>query len=50
MAKALSLLQRLWNFRQRDEPKDSAFEQRLQEMGGLRQVSVARAVLFRTGQ
>jgi hypothetical protein len=49
MAKALNILRKLGLFQSRDIETQSAFDQRLQQMGGVRHVSVARAVLFRTG-
>ena len=49
MAKAMSLLQKLGLFRVKQTEAPSAFDMRLQQMGGVHKVSVARAVLFRTG-
>lgn len=48
MAKAMDILRKL-RVKRSDKPgADCAFDQRLQKMGGVRHVSVARAVLFRT--
>ncbi len=54
MAKALTILQRLGLqrlglFRPKEADGRSAFDIRLQRMGGVQKVTVARAVLFRTG-
>lgn len=49
MAKALMILQKLGLFRPKEADGPSAFDLRLQRLGGVRQVNVARAVLFRTG-
>lgn len=53
MAKALTILQRLGLqrlglFRPKEADGRSAFDIRLQRMGGVQKVTVARAVLFRT--
>ncbi|GAB1364899.1 hypothetical protein MASR1M32_41350 [Rhodobacter sp.] len=49
MTKAMNLLQKLGIFRVKEAQAPSAFDLRLQAMGGVHKVSVARAVLFRTG-
>ena len=49
MAKALTFLRSLGLFQPKQPDGETAFDKRLQQMGGVRQVSVARAVLFRTG-
>lgn len=49
MAKALTILQKLGFFRPKQAEAQSAFDLRLQRMGGVQKVTVARAVLFRTG-
>lgn len=49
MAKTLTILQRLGLFRPKETDGHSAFDIRLQRMGGVQKVTVARAVLFRTG-
>ena len=49
MAKALNILRKMGLFRDSADEGQSVFDLRLQQMGGVRHVSVARAVLFRTG-
>jgi hypothetical protein len=49
MAKALTFLQKLGLFRPKETDGASAFDLRLQRMGGVQKVNVARAVLFRSG-
>lgn len=50
MAKAMELLRKLGQRRAAKEEAPSAFDNRMQKLGHLRQVSVARSVLFRTAQ
>jgi hypothetical protein len=48
MAKAMALLRKLRLTRQDKPQPETAFDRRLNRLGGVRHVSVARAVLFRT--
>lgn len=48
MAKAIELLRKLTAKRAEPVETVSAFDERLKKMGGVRHVSVSRAVLFRT--
>ncbi|MBK6467832.1 MAG: hypothetical protein WAT25_10215 [Paracoccaceae bacterium] len=48
MAKAMDILRKLNVFRGKEPEGQTVFDNRLQKMGGVRQGSVARAVLFRT--
>ena len=48
MEKAIILLQRFGLLRPKVENKPTAFDLRVQKLGGVHKVSVARAVLFRT--
>ncbi|WP_225026808.1 hypothetical protein [Xinfangfangia pollutisoli] len=48
MARFLDMLQILCRKRSQTPRPDAIFDQRLQKLGGVRRVSVARAVLFRT--
>ena len=50
MAKAMMILRRLNLLRGKEAEGPTVFDLRLEKMGGVRHVSVARAVLFRTGQ
>lgn len=48
MTKAMELLRKLTTRSAAPAPVESAFDLRLKKMGGVRPVSVSRAVLFRT--
>lgn len=48
MAKAMEILHRLGLLRSAEREGQTVFDARLQKLGGVRHVSVARAVLFRT--
>lgn len=48
MAKAMELLRKLRITREEKPEPDSAFDRRLKKLGGVRPVTVSRAVLFRT--
>jgi hypothetical protein len=49
MAKAMDMLRKLRFFGRKDTEGPTVFDLRLQKLGGVRHVSVRRAVLFRTG-
>ncbi len=49
MAKAMEMLRKLGLFRKSDTEGSTVFDLRLQKLGGVRHVTVSRAVLFRTG-
>lgn len=48
MTKTLTILRQLTPFKPKQPDGPSQFDQRLQKLGGVRQVRVARAVLFKT--
>lgn len=48
MAKAMDFLRRLRLMRRGARQDETAFDRRMQRLGAVRRVSVARAVLFRT--
>jgi hypothetical protein len=50
MAKAMELLRKLVQLRSKQDETTSAFDDRLAKLSGVRQVSVARSVLFKTEQ
>jgi hypothetical protein len=49
MAKAMELLRKLGSLGKKQGDSETAFDDRLAKLGGVRQVSVARSVLFKTG-
>ncbi len=49
MAKAMDILRKFGLFRSREAEEQTVFDLRLKKLGGVRRVSVSRAVLFRTG-
>ena len=48
MAKAMEALRKIGLFGGKTPDAETAFDARLQKLGGVRQVRIARAVLFRT--
>lgn len=50
MAKAMEIFRKIGLVGGKAPAADTAFDQRLEKLGGVRHVCVARAVLFRTEQ